>query len=148
MSSFGPYLAASFALGFIKGFMSKDQAEGFNAEMDIIGPVKEELLYRGGPLWLFPELPMGATTITFAADHIAHDRRQALTAGEPPPTPAQVAARLGDTFLGGLIYEGAFRASGIGAAVVSHVVHNMSIGWGQRLRNGRAPKRYLPCPTP
>lgn len=128
--SFGPFLA-SVAFGFLKGFTSNEQSEGFRAEQDFIGPVKEEFLYRGMPLWMFPNLPVGTTAVTFAVDHVISDARKHAM------TPLQMVARLGDVFLGGYLYESAFRGSGIAGAIASHIGHNASISVGQRLRNGR-----------
>jgi len=124
-------LLASVAFGFAKGFMSKGEPRPFNAQMDFMGPIKEELIYRGAPLWAAPGLPFGATAVTFAVDHIIHDYRQ-----QPMPL-REVVARFGDVLLGGLLYERSMRTSGIAGAIASHVGHNLACAFGSRARVGR-----------
>lgn len=129
----GP-LVGSVLLGLVKGYMDNNRPSPFNVETDVIGPVKEELLYRG-PLYFFPRVPYGASALLFAADHLADDAR--ADAGGPPPDAWEVLARFGDVLLGGLAYETAQRKSGILAAISCHMAHNMSVGFGSRLRGGK-----------
>lgn len=118
---------ASLAYGFIKGLSSSGR-DTFNAEQDVYGPVKEEFVYRGAPLWAAPNLPFGSTAVAFAADHVAAELKgNTLDANA-------IAARFGDVLLGGLLYETAFRRFGIVGAVASHVAHNMAISWGTKAR--------------
>lgn len=118
---------ASVAYGFIKGLSSSGR-DTFNAEQDLYGPVKEELVYRGAPLWAAPNLPFGSTAVAFAADHVASELKgHTLEA-------SAVAARFGDVLLGGLLYETAFRRFGIVGAAAAHVAHNMAISWGTKAR--------------
>ena len=123
---FGPFIA-SLALGFIKGLTSSSPSP-FNAQQDFLGPVKEELIYRGAPLWFRPSLPFGSTAAVFAVDHVVSDYRQHAM------TPTEVVARLGDTFLGGCLYETAFRQFGILGAIGAHCGHNWAVGLGSRVR--------------
>lgn len=132
--SFGPYLAA-IAFGFAKGLTARAGEEHpFSLQQDFLGPVKEELFYRGLPLWVKPNLPFGSTALLFAADHIVSDARQVAREGSPTPTAGQVVARLGDTFAGGLVYEYAFRQYGILGAVAAHCGHNLACALGARVR--------------
>ncbi len=132
---FGPFLA-SVAFGFIKGLTSssEEREEPFSLEQDFMGPVKEELIYRGTPLWLKPNLPFGSTAAIFAADHLVSDHRMAVLEGTPTPSASQIVARLGDTFAGGLMYEMAFRRHGILGAIAAHVGHNWAVGLGAKAR--------------
>jgi len=128
----GPVLASA-AFGFLKGFLVRGGPRDFDARMDFFGPVKEELVYRGAPLWALPGLPFGTTAVAFAADHVMSDNRNS------PMTTREMVARFGDVLLGGCLYESAFRESGIFGAVASHMAHNMACGWGSRARGP------LPC---
>lgn len=124
----GPFLA-SVAFGFLKGYVSQNTAvHGFDSRTHFIGPVKEELLYRGVPLWAVPGLPYGATAVTFAVDHCISDYRQA------PMSATSLAARFGDVLFGGLAYELAARRSGILGAIASHMAHNFATSLGVRAR--------------
>lgn len=125
----------SALFGFLKGFTSSTPSQGWSLENHFWSPVKEELLFRGAPLWAFPHLPVGTTAVAFAGEHLASDWKK-----DPTMTPLQVVARLGDVFLGGWLYERAFRRSGILAAIGAHLAHNNAISLGQRLRNGSAPE--------
>lgn len=125
-----PWLG-SLILGFAKGWVIGPDAGselGFTAENDIYAPVKEELLYRAAPLTLFPNLPYGSTAVPFAVDH-ALDMLK-----ETSPSPSELVARLGEVFLGGLMYESAMRSSGIVGAVAAHSLHNMALTWGAQAR--------------
>lgn len=124
--SFGPFLA-SIALGFVKGLTVPGDPRAFNPEMDFVGPVREEAIYRGA-LYLLPGLPLGSTAATFAVDHCLSDFKR-----DPAP-PMTVAARFGDVFLGGLCYEIAMRRMGILGAIGAHCLHNMAVSWGSRAR--------------
>ena len=131
-----PALLGSLALGLVKGLTSgpsSDEPSDFSLQQDLVGPVTEELIYRGAPLWLWPKIPFGSTAIVIAAAHLEDDWLAAQKAGKTL-TPGQVLARLGDTFLGGLLYETAMRQSGIGAAVGAHAAHNIAITLGSRMR--------------
>ncbi len=131
MSPWTPLLASA-AFGFVKGLTSSQQSDGFQVERDFVAPVKEELIYRGGPLWLFPNLPFGATAVVFAADHVIVEMK-----ADPEMTPMELVARFGDVFLGGWLYESAMRGPfGILGAIASHLAHNNAVGLGMRLRNG------------
>lgn len=126
---FAPFFG-SLVLGFVKGLTSKPgEEQPFNVQMDMIGPMKEEFLYRGAPLWAAPGLPYGTTAVSFAIDHILHDARRG------PMTGSQMLSRFGDVLLGGLAYESAFRSSGIIGAIASHSGHNLAVGLGSRLRS-------------
>lgn len=127
-------LLASAALGLVKGLTSSTPQE-FSWEQDLIGPAREELVYRAAPLWLFPNIPYGSTAIVFAAAHLEDDLRRELVPGELPSTPMQVLARLGDTFLGGWLYEMGMRSKGgVAAAIGAHSIHNLAVALGSRLR--------------
>jgi len=123
----------SLALGLVKGLTSKNGAQGFSSEHDIYGPIREELMYRGAPLWAAPGLPFGATAVNFAVDHVLSDARHGQMSA------SQVVARFGDVLLGGLAYESAMRSNGIVGAIVNHATHNFSVGLGSRLRNRKKP---------
>jgi len=120
----------SAAFGFIKGFTSSEPSTGFDVEQDLWGPTKEELIFRG-PLWIFPKVPYGATALFFAGEHILSDQKES-----PQMTPLEVVARLGDVFLGGMLYELAMRRGGMLSAIGAHAAHNNAIRWGEQLRNG------------
>lgn len=127
-----PWLIAA-ALGFAKGWVlaprpGTEQEFAFNAENDVYAPVKEELLYRAAPLTLFPKAPFGSTAVPFAVDHAIDMLR------EGSPSAGELVARLGEVFLGGLLYESAYRTSGIVGAVAAHSLHNLAIGFGVRMR--------------
>jgi membrane protease YdiL (CAAX protease family) len=129
------YLLASALLGLVKGLgvagpVAKEEAQ-FSFERDLWGPAKEELVYRAAPLWAFPGIPFGTTAVLFAVDHVLDDMHSSpnITAGE-------LAARFGDTLLGGLMYESAYRRQGTVAAIAAHALHNASVGVGARLRGG------------
>lgn len=128
----GPWLG-SFILGFTKGWAIGPQytqdEPAFNVTKNVYAPIKEEFVYRAAPLTLFPRIPYGATAVTFAADHALDMLRapQTVTAG-------QLAARFGEVLLGGLMYESAYRSSGIVGAVIAHSLHNWSCSLGARAR--------------
>ncbi len=130
---FGPFIA-SLALGFAKGLTAKRNEEPFSLEQNFVGPVKEEFVYRGAPLWLKPNLPFGSTAVIFAADHIRGDYLENVRHNLPPPSASEIAARFGDVLLGGLLYESSFRQFGILGAIASHVGHNLAVGWGAKVR--------------
>lgn len=129
----GPALAA-IAFGLAKGFATprSQPSSGFRLHQDFLGPLREEVQYRGAPFAAFgSSLPYGATAASFAADHVVSDLRHT------PMTTAQVIGRLGDVLLGGLAYESAYRQSGLVGAVLSHMGHNLAVGVGERLRRKR-----------
>lgn len=122
-----PFLASA-VLGLIKGLTSTE-AYDFSWEQDLIGPAKEEALFRG-PLYFFPNAPRGSTALVFAAAHLDDH----VAAGDQM-TPLQVLARLGDTFLGGWWYEQAMRGKGrLPAAIAAHAAHNLCVALGSRVR--------------
>jgi membrane protease YdiL (CAAX protease family) len=123
----GPVLVSA-AFGFLKGFLVRGEPRGFDARMDFFGPVKEELVYRGAPLWALPGLPFGTTAVAFAVDHVMSDNRNS------PMTTREMVARFGDVLLGGVLYETAARNSGIAMAIASHCAHNFSVSVGSRMR--------------
>lgn len=136
----GPWLG-SLILGFSKGWAIGNQQEdlrGFDAEKDIYAPVREELIYRAAPLSVFPNLPMGATAVTFAADHVL-DMLRAPQGCAPHFTAGQLLARFGEVLLGGLMYESAYRSSGVVGAVAAHSLHNLACSWGARARRRLIP---------
>jgi hypothetical protein len=118
----------SLALGLIKGFSEKGGGRSFSSEHDVYGPIREELMYRGAPLWASPGLPFGATAVTFAVDHVLAEVRRS------PMSVSQIAARFGDVLLGGVSYEAGFRSNGIAGAIINHATHNIACGVGARLR--------------
>lgn len=125
-------LLASAVLGLVKGLFEPSSAgepTGFSFAHDVWAPTREELLYRAAPLWAVPELPYGSTAVVFAADHVLDDLKD-----DPPPTATQAAARFGDVFLGGLLYETAYRRTGLTAAIAAHMAHNAAVALGARLR--------------
>ncbi len=119
-------------LGLVKGLTGDDEG-GVSLERDLWGPAKEELFYRGAPLWAFPKLPYGSTAVVFAADHVLDDFKNP----EADYSATDAAARFGDVLIGGLLYESAFRSHGIVAAIAAHSVHNLAVGLGARLRGKR-----------
>lgn len=124
-------LAASLVLGFVKGFaggVTRDESSSLSLQRDVLGPLKEEAVYRAGPLWAFPNLPFGSTAVVFAADHALDALKDDGT------TPGRLVARFGEVMLGGLLYESAYRRSGYVAAVTAHSLHNAACAWGAALR--------------
>lgn len=82
----------------------------------VVGPLTEEGLFRALPLTLNPKLPFGVTAIPFG---LAHVRMR-------PEIPfAWNAWRFGETAVGGLFYEAAYRKAGLLAAVGAHGAHNL-----------------------
>lgn len=122
-----PVLAA-LALGFVKGWVNPGNTS-FNLQSDVYAPIKEELLYRGGPLWLFPNLPFGVTALAFAVDHVLDDLKSST-----PATTGDLVGRFGDVLFGGLAYEAAYRRHGIFAAIAAHSAHNAAITLGSQVR--------------
>ncbi len=121
-------LLASAALGLVKG-LTAPAPIAFSWEQDLVGPIREEALYRG-PLYFFPKMPFGSTAIIFAAAHLADDHAAGVQM-----TPLEVLARLGDVFLGALAYESAMRGPGrLPMAIACHSAHNGAIALGSRLR--------------
>lgn len=124
----GPVLASA-AFGLLKGFATpRGQSSSFSFVADVWGPVREEATYRAAPFRAFGDVPHGSTAAAFAADHLFSDMRQ------QPMTAAQLVGRFGDVLLGGYIYEKSYRAYGILGAVASHVIHNVAVTAGERLR--------------
>ncbi len=125
----GSFLASA-AFGLVKGLTAAPgAARGFSAEQDFIGPVQEEFLYRGVPLWAVPGLPFGTTAVTFAVDHVLSDSRKG------PMTTKELVGRFGDVLLGGLLYEKSFRSAGLLGAIASHSAHNLFVGVGSHIRS-------------
>ncbi len=122
-----PSLLGSVVLGLVKGLTAPAPID-FSWEQDLVGPVREEALFRG-PLYFFPKVPFGSTAVVFTAAHLDDD-----VASGVQMTPAELLARLGDVFLGSLLYESAMRKSGIVSAIAAHAAHNIAIGVGSRLR--------------
>lgn len=126
-------MLAAAVLGLLKGVLDPEPGE-FSFERDLWGPTKEELVYRAGPLYLFPKIPYGTTAVVFAADHVLDDIRRQMKSDQPALTATDLIARFGDVLLGGLMYESAYRKNGIATAIAAHAVHNMAVGVGSRLR--------------
>lgn len=121
-------IVAALALGFVKGWSTPGNV-GLNLQSDVYGPIKEELIYRGGPLWLFPNLPFGVTALAFAVDHVLDDLKS-----PSPGTTGELVGRFGDVLFGGLCYEAAYRRHGIFAAIAAHSAHNAAITLGSNSR--------------
>lgn len=97
------------------------------AYAELGAPVVEETIYRALPLLGFGSaLPRGATAAWFAADHVASEWSE-HDAGS-------AAVRFGDVFLGGLLYESAFRRFGWLGAIGAHMAHNVMVRMGRNLR--------------
>jgi membrane protease YdiL (CAAX protease family) len=128
----GPALA-SIAFGLLKGLTAPRgaSAPGLRLQQDFLGPLKEEVQYRGVPFNAFGNLPYGSTAAMFAADHLVHDARQT------PMTTGQLVARFGDVLLGGLMYETAYRSNGLFGAVAAHSLHNIAVGLGEKVASRR-----------
>lgn len=94
---------------------------------------KEELLYRGALGFFGSRLPAGASAVIFAADHV-------LNNGEDHSF-GSGAVRFADVFLGGLLYERAYKSHGLFGAVAAHVAHNLAVAAGIGLK--RRPKRQF-----
>lgn len=135
-------IVASAAFGFLKGLWAGRRLHTLEPVAHVMGPLREELLYRALPFAaLGAALPRGATALPFAFDHVLGE------AGRHGYTGRQVAARFADTLLGGLLYEAAFRQWGLLGAVAAHASHNIMCSYGQRagrVHRGSALRRRLP----
>jgi membrane protease YdiL (CAAX protease family) len=122
-SSTSPFLLA-FIQGAVKGFLAGPKATlQADAETSILGaPVWEEALYRWAPNAaadaVDAKIPTGWTAAAFALDHVAAEAKDS--------TSSQLAFRFADVFVGGLIYENAFKAHGLLGAIGAHALHNLT----------------------
>lgn len=124
-------LLASFLLGLIKGLVQPEGSDAlFSLERDLYGPAKEELVYRGLPIWAVPQLPFGTTAVAFAVDHVLDD----MKVDQGTMTAEQLVGRFGDVFLGGCLYEAAMRKDGLLSAIAAHGLHNSALGLAALLR--------------
>ena len=121
----------SAAFGLLKGATMATHSRSPNFTMDVAGPLFEEAIYRGLPLYTFGNrVPRGLTALHFAADHVFSEHRLFGLDG------AQAAARFADVFAGGLLYEMAFRRWGLLGAFAAHAAHNFMCGVGAKVRRG------------
>lgn len=116
--------AFGFAKGLFAGRANPDAQLGgphWTAH-SLMGPLYEETLYRALPLYLggaYAKLPVGWTAVPFALEHVVQENNRGLH-----QTTASAFARFTDVFLGGLLYEKAFRRWGILGAFAAHAAHN------------------------
>lgn len=120
-------LVAGFAVGPEIDARGRRVKPKGRAYAELGAPIVEETLYRALPLMGFGSaLPKGATALAFAADHVRGEWAE-HSAGS-------AALRFGDVFLGGLLYESAFRRFGWLGAIGAHMAHNIFVGVGRTLR--------------
>lgn len=119
-----PFLLAALQ-GLAKGlFANRSTVIDADGGYSVFGaPVIEETMYRWAPEQ-FAEaagktMPQGLSAAIFAIDH-------AVEAADDGDTTSQVLMRLTDVFLGGLVYEKAFKAYGLLGAIGAHALHNLS----------------------
>lgn len=129
-----PFVLSALS-GLLKGVMFEAppdwRARGFGDVLE--SATKEELLYRGALGFLGSKLPAGAGAVIFAADHVLNNGEQhSFGSG---------AVRFADVFLGGLLYERAFKSYGLLGAVAAHTAHNLAVAAGIGLK--RRPKRQF-----
>lgn len=120
----------SAAFGFLKGMVAQHdpRAEHSQLAANFAGPLFEEVFYRAIPLYTVGNrFPRGLTALHFATDHIVSESRRGLHG-------PMMAARFADVFLGGLLYERAFREWGILGSFAAHALHNVMCGVGYRVR--------------
>lgn len=122
-------VVASALFGFVKGFMSKGKPPDGSVATHFAGPIYEEMAYRALPIAIFGDkLPNGWTALAFAIDHLSGEVQK-----HHYTTEATV-ARFADVFLGGVLYERAYRRWGLFGAVASHVLHNIAVNAGSKAR--------------
>lgn len=94
----------------------------------LMGPLYEEAMYRALPLYLGgANLPTGYTAIPFALEHVIQESKRGLH-----QSTASAFGRFADVFLGGVLYEKAFRKWGILGAFAAHAAHNLMTTAGLR----------------
>lgn len=121
--------------GLFKGLLLPAGApsRGFG---DIVGAAaREEVEFRALPFMLAGASgvapPRGFTAGAFALAHLLGERHS-VTSG---------VARFADVFLGGLLYEDAYRSHGFAGAVAAHALHNIAVQLGGiRRRSVAAPE--------
>lgn len=128
-------LVLSVAFGFLKGCLSDGGAPPYvrsKAYTHLGAPLLEEAAYRAVPFETARAaglaMPGGTTAFAFALDHVL---------SEPKQGSGDTALRFADVFAGGMLYEMAYRRFGFFGAVLSHILHNVSIDLGLRSRHGR-----------
>lgn len=122
-------IVASAAFGFIKAFsegLLVGEAQPIGGWMhSLVGPAREEMMYRG-PLYLgFGSLPTGWTAVPFAMEHVIQESALGMHRSS-----ASAFSRFADVFLGGVLYEKAFRRWGILGAIAAHAAHNVALNVG------------------
>jgi hypothetical protein len=116
--------------GYAKGYAIGGDASGglHPTQSMIMGPIREEMSYRGPLSYAAPGFADYASAAAFAFAH--------FNAAEPSPMRNM---RMLDAFAGGLIYASAFREYGLVGAIAAHALHNVmtTAGANQRNRSGR-----------
>lgn len=109
--------------------------EGASFKHSLVGPIKEEIIYRALPLYfgsaLSKRMPTGWTAVPFALEHVVQESARGLH-----QTTGSAFGRFADVFLGGVLYEKAFREWGILGAVAAHCLHNVCHDVGMRAARG------------
>jgi hypothetical protein len=89
----------------------------------------EELAYRALPAVVATatgrSAPKGLGALVFAAHHLMDDQRYGVA-----HTLGGGLGRFADVFLGGLLYEDAYRSYGVLGAIAAHVTHNLAVQFG------------------
>lgn len=132
--SWGPVVAAA-ALGFAKGFAharrspesAPDDTHWVN--YSVLAPLREEALYRMAPMHLLgnAHLPVGWTAVPFAMEHVAQESVRGFHGDT-----SSAFGRFLDVFLGGVLYEKAYRSHGFFGAFAAHALHNLLVGAGDK----------------
>jgi membrane protease YdiL (CAAX protease family) len=121
---------ASLAYGLVKGVMQRRaDPRPFSLGAVILGPLREEAMYRAGSH--YAGLPGGFSAFAFAADHVFSD------ASHDGLQTKHVVPRFADVFMGGLLYEQAYRRWGFFGAFAAHALHNLGVHFGSQA--GRKP---------
>jgi membrane protease YdiL (CAAX protease family) len=134
-------ILASAAFGFLKGFLmrvpERSSTGVSHLHAVITGPLSEELLYRAMlPAINGRPVHRALSAGIFATDHVLSEFRRF----GPAMTPGRAVTRFADVFAGGMLYENAYRRSGILGAFLAHAAHNLAVGYGGKVsRAGRAP---------
>lgn len=127
-------IVASAMFGLMKGIGAarhSAQPSAPSSMLHFIGPLWEEVVYRAVPLGLGgSRLPRGITALPFAVDHIIGESKLGLSG-------AAAAARFADVFLGGLLYEGAYRRYGLLGSTLAHCLHNIGCSVGRYAAKNR-----------
>lgn len=113
--------------GFFKGAMygrPDVRSPGFGNL--VTAAAREELTYRALPATVATALgkttPRGLSAFIFAVDHLRDDAARGVS-----HSLGGSLGRFADVFLGGLLYEDAYRSHGLLGAVAAHAAHNLAV---------------------